>query len=489
MPPTIDRRQFLKRAGVGGLAVVIGPTLWQQASAAAAAPAVEQVHLQFGANAAHQMSVSWATAASVSRPRVRYGTAAGGLGSTVEAVTQTYVDPLTKRIVTTHHGTLEALHPSTDYVYEALHNGAAPVMGTFRTGPSGRAAFRFTSFGDQGVNGLPLGSVASNTVVDHIEAAKPLLHLVNGDLAYSDLQTDPAGAWDAWFNQNQRSTQFRPWMAAAGNHEQLTGNGAIGYDAYLTRYANPPNGVSGLAGYFYAFTVGSVRFVVLQNDDVAYQWATDSYVRGYSGGAQKQWLAATLASAHADPAIDWIVVSMHEIAMSSSVNGNGSDLGVRQEWLPLFDRYDVDLVLGGHDHDYERSYTVRGVEPGSSTLSPQVVDRATKTIDVTKGAVHLVLGGGGSVPTDTYEPSTPPPASKVIVGKTSRFVSVFDYELPTWSAVRDPAEAYGFGVFDVVPSAPGGKTQIRASYYQTASVPGGPPVLYDTFTLEKPRTT
>ena len=233
MPPTIDRRQFLKRAGVGGLAVVIGPTLWQQASAAAA-PAVEQVHLQFGANAAHQMSVSWATAASVSRPRVRYGTAAGGLGSTVEAVTQTYVDPLTKRVVTTHHATLETLHPSTDYVYEALHNGAAPVMGTFRTGPSGRAPFRFTSFGDQGVNGLPLGSVASNTVVDHIESAKPLLHLVNGDLAYSDLQTDPAGAWDAWFNQNQRSTQFRPWMAAAGNHEQLTGNGAIGYDAYLT---------------------------------------------------------------------------------------------------------------------------------------------------------------------------------------------------------------------------------------------------------------
>jgi hypothetical protein len=183
------------------------------------------------------------------------------------------------------------------------------------------------------------------------------------------------------------------------------------------------------------------------------------------------------------------VVSMHEIAMSSSVNGNGSDLGVRQEWLPLFDRYDVDLVLGGHDHDYERSYTVRGVEPGSSTLSPQVVDMATKTIDVTKGAVHLVLGGGGSVPTDTYEPSTPPPASKVIVGKTARFVSVYDYELPTWSAVRDPAEAYGFGVFDVVPSAPGGKTQIRARYYQTASAPGGPPVLYDTFTLEKPRAT
>ncbi len=35
-------------------------------------------------------------------------------------------------------------------MYGAMHDGAAPEFGTFRTAPRGRAAFTFTSFGDQG---------------------------------------------------------------------------------------------------------------------------------------------------------------------------------------------------------------------------------------------------------------------------------------------------------------------------------------------------
>jgi 3',5'-cyclic AMP phosphodiesterase CpdA len=62
--------------------------------------------------------------------------------------------------------------------------------------------------------------------------------------------------------------------------------------------------------------------------------------------------------------VDWIVVQMHQCALSSSQTGNGSDLGIRQEWLDLFDRFEVDLVLNGHDHDYERSFPVRRVEHG-----------------------------------------------------------------------------------------------------------------------------
>ena len=60
--------------------------------------------------------------------------------------------------------------------------------------------------------------------------------------------------------------------------------------------------------------------------------------------------------------VDWIIVQMHQDATSSSATGNGSDLGIRQAWLPLFDQYQVDLVLCGHDHDYERSFPVRGFD-------------------------------------------------------------------------------------------------------------------------------
>src|SRR5207302_1586234 len=49
-----------------------------------------------------------------------------------------------------------------------------------------------------------------------------------------------------------------------------------------------------------------------------------------------------------------------------------ADLGIRQEWLPLFDAYGVDLVVAGHEHHYERSLAVHGVDAGSETLRPRV---------------------------------------------------------------------------------------------------------------------
>jgi len=57
---------------------------------------------------------------------------------------------------------------------------------------------------------------------------------------------------------------------------------------------------------------------------------------------------------------------MHQTGMSTSDEGNGTDMGIRATFGPLFDRYEVDLVLHGHEHDYERSYPVRGFDAASS---------------------------------------------------------------------------------------------------------------------------
>ena len=51
---------------------------------------------------------------------------------------------------------------------------------------------------------------------------------------------------------------------------------------------------------------------------------------------------------------------MHQVAISTADMFNGADLGIRQEWLPLFDQYEVDLVVCGHEHHYERSHPIRG---------------------------------------------------------------------------------------------------------------------------------
>ena len=91
---------------------------------------------------------------------------------------------------------------------------------------------------------------------------------------------------------------------------------------------------------------------------------------GATPNAQTTWLQQTLSTARADTTIDWIIVQMHQCALSSTTD-NGCDAGIRQAWLPLFDEYQVDLVVNGHDHDYERSYPVRGfvANQGTSTFA------------------------------------------------------------------------------------------------------------------------
>jgi phosphodiesterase/alkaline phosphatase D-like protein len=217
------------------------------------APIVGGLHLQFGADASTEVVVSWHTPAPVSRPQVVFGTAEDGLGQTTAAETITYRDTASGQAVYAHHATITGLWPDTQYVYAAMHDGADPELGTVRTAPRGRAALRFTSFGDQSTPTLDasvarafgrdnLGSPAAGDITTAVEHAAPLFNLVNGDLCYANLAHDRVGTWSAWFENNTRSARYRPWMPAAGNHENELGNGPIGYRAYQTYFALPDSG-------------------------------------------------------------------------------------------------------------------------------------------------------------------------------------------------------------------------------------------------------
>jgi hypothetical protein len=342
-----------------------------------------------------------------------------------------------------------------------------------------------------------------------------------------------------------------PAQGAAGNYW----NGPYGYGHYLSRFLLPDNGVTNwdgnrLRGNFYSFQVGTVMFISLDADDVIYQdgasaflsatpnaapEATSSgaaipngtvtYNRQYTGdlrlvtadnsevpdfgsgtpNLQTLWLERTLADARRDPSVDMIVVFMHQCAISTSVAGNGADLGIRRTWLPLFDAFEVDLVLSGHEHDYERSFPVRGYDAGrrGTVASPNPDQTAGAAIDTRRpavaadtpatlngtpawntaqGTVFLVLGGGGTNgPANVYgaDAADGLPQAKVFTERNAitgsqaagfRRNTADSVEDAPWSAARNPGDAYGYAIFDVDPGERPGDTTITMKYFAVPAV-------------------
>jgi hypothetical protein len=459
------------------------------------------------------MVVSWHTLQPVQHPRILVGLINGKLEQMAAAMTVSYTDGKSGQVVYAHHAKIDGLRADTGYLYAALHDGAPPRFSTFRTAPRGRAAFTFTSFGDQGTPTVGkafvppagvtmpstvyvndnLGSPAAANTTLGVERIAPLFHLFNGDLCYANLAHDRVRTWWDFWENNSRSASRRPWMPSPGNHENELGNGPIGYQAYQTYFKLPEAAgqTEVTRGLWYAFTAGSVRVISIANDDVTYQDAGDSYVRGYSSGAQKAWLEAELSAARQDPAVDWIVVCMHQVAISTADKTNGADLGIREEWVPLFDRHGVDLVVCGHEHHYERSHPIRGQQP-NVTLTPIPVATASDVIDTRQGTVHMVIGGGGtSRPSNGEFYDTPRCRVITAVGppdpKTGRRPPVYVMEQAPWSAVRNAAHAYGFAAFTVDPgSRPGDFTTIKVTYYDVVGTDGAL-APFESFTLRRPR--
>lgn len=62
-----------------------------------------------------------------------------------------------------------------------------------------------------------------------------------------------------------------------------------------------------------------------------------------------EWLEELLS----ENSNDWTIVVFHHPVFASRPGRDNPS--VREQWKPLFDEYQVDLVLQGHDHSYHRS--------------------------------------------------------------------------------------------------------------------------------------
>ena len=153
----------------------------------------------------------------------------------------------------------------------------------------------------------------------------PIAVLTLGDNQYPDgtLSTFNTYYEPSW-GRLKRITRPVP-----GNHEYNT-SGAAGYYGYFGSAAGDPN-----KGY-YSYNIGSWHIIAL-NSEIARS----------TGSVQEQWLRSDLA---ANPRTCTLAY-WHKPRFSSG--NHGSDTSVRPFWQALYD-YKADVVLSGHDHDYER---------------------------------------------------------------------------------------------------------------------------------------
>ncbi|MBD9726824.1 metallophosphoesterase family protein [Streptomyces caniscabiei] len=355
-------------------------------------------HLAFGADPKTQMRISWQVPLAVRKPYLRVGLKPEELTRKVEAEVRDLHTPGVKGVRLELeqyylHAALDGLRPGTTYYYGVGHEGfdpAAPAhratIGTFRTAPAAPETFVFTAFGDQGVG--KAAAANDNLIVRQ----KPAFHLHAGDICYADgngkgVESDgyDPGFWDLFLKQNEPVARSVPWMVTTGNHDMEAWYSPDGYGGQLARWSLPDNGFDPRsAPGVYAFTYGNVGFVALDANDVSYEIPANL---GYSGGRQTKWLDAKLKELRAAKGVDFVVVFFHHCAYSTS--SHASDGGVRDAWLPLFAKHQVDLVINGHNHVYERTDAVKGGEVG------RPVPVGASTDPTRDGTVYVTAGGGG----------------------------------------------------------------------------------------------
>jgi hypothetical protein len=261
---------------------------------------------------------------------------------------------------------ITGLTAATKYTYDIFMGGAdaTPGQDSFTTAPAaGSGTVRFIAFGDSGVGSAAQSQLASRMSADTFDLA---LH--TGDVAYgtADLQGGPSYTqYDNWLFAIYPWMRSHPFYPSIGNHDDEINHAS----AYRDVFVLPEQGASTTypdnAERYYSFDYGPIHFVALDTE----------YALLDSGRQQAQlaWLDADLA-ATTQP---WRVVYFHRSPYSSG-SEHGSALDVRQAFSPILERRGVQLVLSGHDHDFERSIPWREFVANGSEIT------------------YVVTGGGGA---------------------------------------------------------------------------------------------
>ncbi len=350
--------------------------------------------------------ISWKTS-TPSNSKVIYGLSKATMNQVV------YINNLD----TNHCNYLPNLQPNTKYYYlvNVLNSVMSSDTNYFYTAPpigSGQK-MRFVALGDCGT-GYQTQLNVKNAVMNYKKNNYINGILLLGDNAYysglePEYQTGFFNPYKTNFIFSNSCIYPSPGNHDYGNTNALALTHAVPYFDIFNKV--PQNAqLGGLASNhkeFYSYNYGNVHFISLDS----YGIELSTYSIWDSLGPQYQWLEQDLQQDHSM----WKVVYFHHppFTMGSHNSDTEGDLAlIRQNVARLLEKYNVDLVLNGHSHSYERSWLQKGHFGVEATFSKvlHTVDSSSAKYDGTtnscpykkdtidnKGTVYVIAGAAGKL--------------------------------------------------------------------------------------------
>ncbi|KAB7731444.1 T9SS type A sorting domain-containing protein [Rudanella paleaurantiibacter] len=327
-------------------------------------------------------------------------------GTTPNSLTQSVED---KTPVTEHVLSLTGLSPATRYYYaigQADTRLAGDAGHTFKTAlpPGDTRPFRIWSLGDFG-DGTP-NQMAVYEQYRKATANQPAeLWIWLGDNAYCCGTEEEFQRYV--FDVYPEHLRSLPSYATPGNHDYADQNQKFD-SPYFNIFSFPQTGQAGGvpsgSKMYYSFDYGNVHFVSLDSFGMeGGQWALYD-----PSSPQVRWLERDLA-ANKQP---WTVVFFHHPPYTRSARDSDVEIvlqHLRENLTPILERYNVDIVMSGHSHTYERSYRIRNFQGKANTFNPAVHLAETTTgrydgsanscpiLTKGQGTVYVVNGSGGAL--------------------------------------------------------------------------------------------
>jgi len=136
---------------------------------------------------------------------------------------------------------------------------------------------------------------------------------------------------------------------------------------------------------YYSFDYQNVHFLALATGKgkvIPYNQTSKQY----------EFVEQDLLKASKNNETHWIIVYTYRPLYNSPTNHPVLD-SLQDAYHPLFDKYGVDLVIQGHNHNYQRTspLTYNSIDPSS----PIIVDKHSRNYKNENGTIFLTVGTGG----------------------------------------------------------------------------------------------